>query len=71
MKQSITTTSSYHVEFIAIHEASRGYVWLRSLINYIQESCDLSSENEIPTVLHEDNATCIIQLKGGYQARYD
>ena len=34
-KQSIIATSSNHAEIIAIHEASRECVWLRSMINLI------------------------------------
>ena len=65
-KQSITATSSNHAEIIAIHEASRECVWLRSITNYIRKNCGLSSKEEIPTILFEDNAACIAQLKGGY-----
>jgi len=39
VKQTITTTSSNHAELLALHEASRECVWLRSLIQHIQESC--------------------------------
>ncbi|XP_049370351.1 secreted RxLR effector protein 161-like [Solanum verrucosum] len=33
-KQSIVATSSNHAEIIAIHEASRECVWLRSVIHF-------------------------------------
>ena len=56
-KQSIVATSSNHAEIIAIHEASRECVWLRSMIHLIREKCG---------TLHEDNAACITQLKGGF-----
>ena len=65
-KQSLTATSSNHAEIIAIHEASRECVWLRSISHYIRKNCGFSSNEEIPTVLFEDNAACIAQLKGGY-----
>jgi len=42
VKQTITATSSNHVELLALHEASRECVWLRSLIQNIQDSCGLS-----------------------------
>ena len=58
--------SSNHAEILAIHEGSRECVWLRSVIQHIRRSCSNSSENEEPTVLHEDNAACIAQLKEGY-----
>ncbi|XP_048491544.2 secreted RxLR effector protein 161-like [Beta vulgaris subsp. vulgaris] len=64
MKQTIVATSSNHVEILAIHEASRECVWLRSLIQHIQEDCGL--ERLTPTILYEDNAACIAQLSKGY-----
>ncbi|KAI5664881.1 hypothetical protein M9H77_24204 [Catharanthus roseus] len=49
-----------------VKHTSRECVWLRSLVHYIQDNCNLLSKKEIPTILYEDNATCIAQLKGGY-----
>ena len=66
MKQTIAATSSNHAEILAIHEASRECVWLRSLIQHIQEYCGLSSVKQDPTLLYEDNTACIAQLKEGY-----
>ncbi|GAV69385.1 hypothetical protein CFOL_v3_12886 [Cephalotus follicularis] len=65
-KQTMTGTSSNQSEIIAIHEASRECIWLRSMIQHIQESCGLSSIRNNLTVIYEDNAACIIQLRGGY-----
>ncbi|KAJ9542415.1 hypothetical protein OSB04_028921 [Centaurea solstitialis] len=48
------------------NEASRGCVWLRDVIQHIRGSCGIISDKEPPTVLHEDNAACIAQLKEGY-----
>ncbi|XP_051139626.1 secreted RxLR effector protein 161-like [Andrographis paniculata] len=63
-KQTLTATSSNHAEIIAIHEASRECVWLRSMIHHILQNCGLKSENDNPpTILYEDNAACIAQLK--------
>ncbi|GJR15854.1 hypothetical protein Tco_0798506 [Tanacetum coccineum] len=42
-KQSFTATSSNHAELIALYEAGRECVWLRSLIKHIQEECGLES----------------------------
>ena len=36
------------------------------MIHHIQESCGLSSVKDKPTILFEDNAACIAQIKGGY-----
>ena len=66
VKQTMVATSSNHSEIIAIHEASRECIWLRSMIHHIQESCGLSSVKDKPTILFEDNVACIAQIKGGY-----
>ena len=58
--------SSNHAEIIAIHEASRECVWLRSMTQHILQLCGLSVQTKTPTILYEDNAACITQLKGGY-----
>ena len=61
----MVATSSNHSAILAIHEASRECVWLRSMIRHIQESCGLPSIKSKPTVLYEDNASCIAQVKEG------
>ncbi|XP_035845241.1 secreted RxLR effector protein 161-like [Helianthus annuus] len=66
VKQTITTTSSNHAEILAIHEASRECVWLRSVIQHIRGSCGISTIDEGAIILHENNAACIAQLKEGY-----
>ena len=65
-KQTITATSSNHVEILAIHEASRECVWLRSIINHIHKTCGFSYQREVPTILYEENTACIAQLKAEY-----
>nr|GEX41303.1 retrovirus-related Pol polyprotein from transposon TNT 1-94 [Tanacetum cinerariifolium] len=62
----MSTTSSNHAEIFSIHEESQECVWLRSVIQYTRESCGISSGHEAPTIVHEDNATCIAQLKNEY-----
>jgi hypothetical protein len=66
VKQTLTATSSNHAELLALHEASRECVWLRSTIQHIQKSCGLSSERMNKTTIYEDNTACIAQLKEGY-----
>jgi hypothetical protein len=66
VKQTITATSSNYAELLALHEASRECVWLRSLIQHIQESCGVSAGRTNATVIYEDNTACIAQLKEGY-----
>ncbi|KAL0300012.1 UNVERIFIED_CONTAM: Retrovirus-related Pol polyprotein from transposon TNT 1-94 [Sesamum angustifolium] len=65
-KQTLVATSSNHAELIALYEAGRECVWLRSLIHYVCESCGLESIEKSPTVIYEDNAACIAQIKDGY-----
>ncbi|KAL6521280.1 hypothetical protein OROGR_017849 [Orobanche gracilis] len=57
-KQTLAATSN-HAELLALHEASRECVWLRSLVHHIRESCGLSVNKETPTVLFEDNEAYI------------
>ncbi|GKA51599.1 secreted RxLR effector protein 161-like protein [Tanacetum coccineum] len=64
-KQTLVATSSNHAEVIALHEASRECVWLRSMTQLIVTSCGLSIEKS-PTIIHEDNAACVAQMKEGY-----
>jgi hypothetical protein len=65
-KQTLTATSSNHAELIALYNAGWECVWLRSMIQHIQEECVLESVRENPTVIYEDNTTCIAQIKEGY-----
>ena len=59
VKQTMVATSSNHSEILAIHEASHECIWLRSMIQHIQEACGLSSIKGDSTILFEDNVTCI------------
>ena len=47
-------TSTNHSEIIALYEASRECVWLRRMINHIQQSCGIGSI-ESHTVIYKDN----------------
>ena len=62
----MVTTSSNHSETLMLHETSRECVWLRTIIQHIRESCGLSSIRNIPSVIYEDNAAYIAQVKGGF-----
>ena len=59
VKQSMVATSSNHLEILTIHEASHECIWLRFMIQHIQESCGLSSIKGDLTILFEDNVACI------------
>jgi hypothetical protein len=65
-KQTLTATSSNHAELIALYDVGRECIWLRSMIQHIQEECGLESVRENPTVIYEDNTACIAQIKEGY-----
>ena len=58
--------SDPYKEILAIHEASRECVRLRSMIQHIQETCGLPSIRGNATVLHEDNDAYIAQIKGRF-----
>ena len=64
-KQSIIATSSNHAEIIAIHEASRECVWLRSMIHLIRKKYGVKYDN-LPIILYGDNASCIAHLNRGF-----
>ena len=64
-KQTLVSTSTNHSEIIALYEASRECVWLRRVINHIQQSCGIGGIDS-PTVIYEDNSTCVIQMDTGY-----
>ena len=65
-KQTLVATSSNHSEIIALHDAIRECIWLRSIITHIRGTSGLSSTTEEPTLIYEDNAACIEQMKLGY-----
>ncbi|BBH08880.1 transposable element gene, partial [Prunus dulcis] len=52
-KQTLVATSSNHSEILALHEASRECVWLRSVIHHIRSTCALPSATDTPTILNE------------------
>ncbi|GJV63668.1 putative RNA-directed DNA polymerase [Tanacetum coccineum] len=60
--QTLVATSSNHAEVTAIHEASREYVWLRSMTQLILTSCELEKDKN-PTLIYEDNSACVSQMK--------
>ena len=62
----MVATSSNHLEILALHESNYECMWLRSMIQHIQESCGLPFSKDNPATLFEDNAACIAQIKGRY-----
>ncbi|PRQ16575.1 putative RNA-directed DNA polymerase [Rosa chinensis] len=65
-KQTLVATSSNHAEIIALHEAVRECIWLRSVVRHIRGTCGLKSTIDKPTCIYEDNAACIEQMKLGF-----
>ena len=65
-KHSLAATSSNHSEIIALHEVSCECVWLRPVDGFIKGSYDFSNVPESPTMIYEDNATCIAKIKANY-----
>lgn len=64
-KQTLVATSSNHAEIIALHEASRECVWLRSMTQHIRTTSGLPAIQN-PITLYEDNAACVAQMKEGF-----
>ena len=68
VQAKLVATSTNHSEIIALYEASREYVWLRMMINHIEQSCGIGSMNT-PIIIYEDNAACVTQMQTGYIKR--
>ena len=64
-KQTLVATSTNHSEIIALYEASCECIWLRRMINHIEQSCGIGSI-KTPTIIYEDNAACVTQMHTGY-----
>jgi hypothetical protein len=61
-KQTLVATSTNHSEIIALYEASHECVWLRRIINHIQQSCGIGAIDS-PTIIYEDNSACVTQMQ--------
>ncbi len=64
-KQTLVATSTNHAELIALYEATRECVWLRSLINHVFEGTGFEKLSKLTTI-YEDNASCIHQVQSGF-----
>src|SRR5665648_19862 len=65
VKQTVTATSTNHAELIAFHEASREAVWLRTMEEIISSQCNIPTTDK-PTIIYEDNASCVRQMQSGF-----
>ena len=66
IKQTMVTSSSNHLEIIALYEASRECVWLRPLVQHIRGLCVIVTNDISPIILYEDNAPFVTQMSNGY-----
>jgi hypothetical protein len=64
-KHTLIGTSTKHSEIIALYEAARECAWLHRVIKHIQVSCGIEHIGS-PTIIYEDNVTCVIQMQLGY-----
>ena len=62
----LLATSTNHYEIIVFYEDEKKCVWLRSVISHIQSICQMTLVNNSPTIIYEDNAACVAQVRGGY-----
>jgi hypothetical protein len=65
VKQTVTTTSTNHAKFLAFHETSREAVWLRTMKEIITKQYKIPAADK-PTVIYEDNASCVRQMQSGF-----
>jgi hypothetical protein len=65
VKQTVTTTSTNHLELIAFHEATQEAVWLRQMHKIITEQCEFAQDSK-PTVIFKDNAAYVAQVGAGF-----
>ena len=68
-KQIVMVTSTNHAELLVFHEASREVVWLQTMQGIQTKQCNLDQHVK-PTVIFEDNATCINQMNTGFIKAY-
>ena len=65
VKQTVTATSTNHVELIAFHEVLRELVWLHTMERLVTNQAGIALAEE-PTVIHEDNSACVSQVTIGF-----
>ena len=65
VKQTVTTTFTNHTELLALHEASREVVWLRTMQKALAEQCKIELGSK-PTIIYENNVVYIKQMTSGF-----
>jgi hypothetical protein len=61
----MVATSTNHSEIIALFEATKKCVWLRRVIQHVQNTCGLNMTST-PTIIYENNFACVAQIQMGY-----
>nr|AAM74357.1 Putative retroelement [Oryza sativa Japonica Group] len=64
-KQTMVATSTNHSEIIALFEASKECMWLRRVIQHVQNTCGLNI-TPTPIIIYEDNSACVAQIQMVY-----
>ena len=62
----MVATSSNHAEILALYEASKKYVRLRSLIQHVRSSCQLQYIEGILNIIYKEYEACIKQIREGF-----
>ena len=65
-KKTLVATFTNHFEIISLYEAGKECVWLRSVISHIQNICQITSVNNSPIIIYEDNDVCVVQVRERY-----
>jgi hypothetical protein len=65
MEQSLTITSSGHLEIIAMHETSHDCIWLQIVNGFIKGYCGFPDVPKFPKVIYIDYAAYIAQIEAG------
>lgn len=65
LKQTITATSTNYAELLALNEAARETVWIRTMVSAISEQCRFQ-DAAVATVIYEDNAAAMAQVATGF-----
>ncbi|TPX45167.1 DNA-directed DNA polymerase [Synchytrium endobioticum] len=64
-KQTITATSTFESELIALYEGIREFVWLKNFTNSLQQTLDLDIL-QTPIDVFVDNQSAVKQINQGY-----
>ena len=65
-KQTLVATSTNHFEITFLYETRKECVWLRFVISHIQSFFQMTSVNNSPTIIYEDNVACVVQVREWY-----